>query len=89
MPMRKKSTRTPKDDLPGSDDSNLNQSSSKRRFSNLPENYENDEYEALDSLYFSADDDDLDDLDREPGLEELTPDVDEEDFDIADDDEEF
>lgn len=85
--MRKKYTRNPKDDLPGNEDQIPNSGSSKRRFSNLPENYENDEYEALDSFYYSSDDEDLDDPDREPELEELRPDVDEEDFDIVDDDE--
>lgn len=86
--MRKKSTQSQKDPLQDSENHGLNNSDTRRRFSNLPENYENDEYEGIDSIY-TSDDDGMDDLDREPELEELNPNVEEEDFDIPDDDDEF
>lgn len=86
--MRKKSTPSQKDHLQDSENHGLTNSDTRRRFSNLPENYENDEYEGIDSIY-TSDDDGMDDLDREPELEELNPNVEEEDFDIPDDDDEF
>ncbi|MCS6982174.1 MAG: hypothetical protein N2110_07275 [Flavobacteriales bacterium] len=86
--MRKKSTS--KDFDEPQDDHSDSGGSPRRRFTNLPENYYEDEYEEIDSFYTAEDYLDDDGLEREPGLEEINPNLDEEDlaFD-ADEDEEF
>lgn len=86
--MRKKST--PQDFDDPQDDHLDSAGSPRRRFSNLPENYENDEYEGIDSYYTAEDYADDDGLEREPNLEEINPNLDEQDLAYdADEDEEF
>ncbi|MCS6980159.1 MAG: hypothetical protein N2050_02285 [Flavobacteriales bacterium] len=81
--MRKKSTPLKNSQLPDSDSDAP--SPRPRKFSNLPDNYENDVYEGIDSVY-SQDLDSDEDMDREPDLEELKPDLDDDALDLADDD---